>query len=103
MRVYSKSRWFYIVLIGALAYYLAISVGANLCHNHEPGFHFHDDCPACQWEVLYQDDFSQADQILSVLETPLFLIGYEQYIQLLVCPSDDFRLSCSPRAPPLPA
>ena len=94
---------FNMFLLVIVAHYLTLSIGVDLYHDHEPEFDFHDNCPACQWLALYQDDFSQASQVLNVLNDPLFLIGYEQCIHSFVIPSEGYRISCFSRAPPLPA
>ena len=102
MRSSSGSIGFNVFLLAVVVYYLAISVGIDLCHDHDPDFEFHDNCPACQWLALHQDDFSQAGQILNVLNDPLFLVGYERYVQSLVIPSEGSRISFLSRAPPAP-
>lgn len=102
MRVSSKSIEIHFLFLVFLALYLAICINADCIHNHEPDCDFHDNCPACQWQVLYQDDFSGADKILSTLDAPLCLLSCKYYIQSLVLPSESYRISCLSRAPPLP-
>ena len=103
MRVSCKSTAFYLLLFVFFAHYLTLCVGIDLLHDHEPDLEFHDNCPACQWLTLYQDDFSQASQMLNGLNDPFLLIGYEKCIQSFVLPSDSYRSSHFSRGPPLPA
>jgi hypothetical protein len=102
MRTSSKSIGFHILLLVFLAYYLSACIGADLAHNHEPDSDFHNDCPACQWDVLYQNDFSGAYKTLNALVDPLRSLGYKQYILSLVLPSENYSISYFSRAPPLP-
>lgn len=102
MKALTKPICFRFLFVICLAFYLTVSFGAEFSHTHEPDIEFHDNCPACQWQVLYMDDFSQVHEVLNVPDAPLDLIGYEYYSQLLVFPSDILSFSCSSRAPPLP-
>ena len=100
MRVNYRPKGLHILVIIAAVYYLAICVGVDLLHNHEHDCQFHDDCPACQFEVLSQDDFSQAGQLFSTLESPLNLIGYEYYTGSILVPLAEYSFSRYSRAPP---
>jgi hypothetical protein len=102
MRRSFPSAAFYFLLFIFLAGYLAVSVSVDLLHNHEPSFEFHDNCPACQWNALHQDDFSQAGSLLNLLNDPLCCVGQEYYILSLIIPSECQDFSCSSRAPPQP-
>ena len=101
MKAFTKSIYFRFLFVVCLAFYLTVSFGAEFSHTHEPDIEFHDNCPACQWQVLHMDDFSQIQEILNALGAPLDLIGYEYYSQLLVFPSEILSFSYPSRAPPL--
>jgi hypothetical protein len=100
MKSYYRSTGLHILAIIAAVYYLTICVGVDLLHNHEHDCRFHDDCPACQFEVLSQYAFSQADQLLSTLESPLNLIRYEYYTGSIPVPLAEYPFSRYSRAPP---
>ena len=100
MKRLSSSRHLHYLLLLCLAQFLVICLGFELFHNHEPDFEFHNDCPACQWQNLYQDDYSQAGQILAALDDPLFMIAQERYGDLLALPGEEHSFPYSSRAPP---
>jgi len=49
------------ILILLLLHYVFVGMVCGLFHNHEEDLVFHDNCPACQWEVQSQN----ADTALS--------------------------------------
>jgi len=100
MKITGKSAAGHLILFAFVMQYLFLSICVDLCHDHEADFAFHDDCLACQWQNLYQEDHSQAGHILAALDDPLFVIGYEWYIDLLILPSEVHVFPHSPRAPP---
>lgn len=91
-----------LILFILVAYYLILSAGSDFVHNHEPDSEFHDNCPACQWQTLSQDDFSGAGCILNILDDPLGLIGLKPCIQSIELTTNICALSNLSRAPPLP-
>lgn len=43
------------VILSVLMHYLVVGLIVGLFHNHEEDLRFHDNCPACQWEVQSQN------------------------------------------------
>jgi hypothetical protein len=103
MRSLYRITGFQLLLLFVLAYYLVACLGVDLCHTHEPDAEFHDNCPACQWQAMYQDDFSNANRVLEVLDDPLRMIGFNPCTQSLIILPDNYRFSYLSRAPPLAA
>lgn len=100
MRTSERSVYIRFLVLFCIAYYLCISLGVEFAHNHEPDAEFHNDCPACQWQLFYMDDFSEAQQITGALTTPLRLIGYNRHVQSFVFSLNIFTNYNSSRAPP---
>ena len=100
MRIVSKSAGIHAILCIFIAYYLAACLGSDFLHTHEPDAEFHDNCPACQWQSMSQDDFSNAIDLLDVMADPLSFVGYKPYVYAIVLHSDGCGLSCFSRAPP---
>ena len=68
-----KQKGFLSVLsLFILCQYLTISFIATFGHNHEPDANFHDNCPACQWEIQKNSDDNCTKTILNLLLDPLF-------------------------------
>jgi hypothetical protein len=102
MKASFRSREFHFLLLVFLSYFLVVSGGVDFFHNHEPDTDFHDNCPACQWQNMYQDDFSGAARILIDQTDPLSLLGYDYYYHSLIITSECSGFSCLSRAPPEP-
>jgi hypothetical protein len=100
MGMFSKSASIHTLLLVFLTYYIAAGIGADFVHNHEFDVEFHDNCPACRWQAMYQDDYLGVNSIHGVLNHPLKFTGFKNYIQLFILPSDGYILSCPSRAPP---
>lgn len=103
MRICSTSSGIHALLFICIAYYLAAGACADFCHNHEPNAEFHDNCPACQWQSVSQDDFSGAISIIDVLADPLNFVGRKPCVHVFFAFPDNCGSSCLSRAPPLPA
>ncbi len=78
--------------------YLFAGIIAPLCHSHETDGHFHDNCPACQWELSHQNDVPKTSGALGV--TPLqWTVLYTDTPQTLS--TQYFHNYGTIRAPPL--
>jgi len=51
MKLLSQNK---IIIVGLLLHYVLIGLVVGLLHNHEEDLKFHDNCPACQWEIQSQ-------------------------------------------------
>jgi hypothetical protein len=100
MKASFRSREYHVLLLAFLAYFLVVSGGVDFFHNHEPDGDYHDNCPACQWQKMSQDDFSGATKILIDQADPLRLLSYDHYYHSPTITSESFEFSCSSRAPP---
>jgi hypothetical protein len=96
----SKKIWRSFLLALFLSHYLAVGFVAYIGHNHEDDFNFHDNCPACQWHVQSQDDFSESKAILDALDNPLNFIGYRPSNSIFLFNEQDPFFSYLSRAPP---
>lgn len=54
--------------------YIFVGLFCSLFHNHEADLKFHDNCPACQWEVQSQN-----------ADTSLYEVGQIIQLQSTVC------------------
>ena len=86
-----------------LIIYFFISSLSSVFHNHEEDFSFHDDCPACIWELQSQSDFSEVLSFINSLLNPVeqirFYVDFEETYRIQYTIHDS-RLS---RAPPIAA
>jgi len=62
-----RSRTHILILLSILAIYGSISLFVDFFHDHEPGFSYEDNCPACQWEKQVQDNHSEYEDVLKQL------------------------------------
>jgi len=92
----------FILLILFFINYVTVGSFACLCHNHARDFRFHENCPACQWQVQFQDDFSEASAILDALDNPLQFIEYKPYDQSSIQLKECVGFTYLSRAPPTP-
>jgi len=83
-----------------VGHYVAVGLFAYFCHNHEPDFSFHDNCPACQWQVQTQNDDTSISTVLDALIDPLVLLDHTPLIQSIVLTKQDFQNNHFARAPP---
>jgi hypothetical protein len=95
-----QKRYLNLLSLLIICHYFIISSVATFCHNHEPDYNFNKNCPACQWQVQSQDDFSQANAIADALDSPLNFIYYKQFTQLIILPNENFEFPNLARAPP---
>ncbi len=103
MRICSKSSGIRALLFICIAYYFATGMCSDFVHTHKPDAEFHDNCPACQWQSVSQDDFSGAISIIGGLADPLDFVGYKSCVHVFVMHPDGCESLCFSRAPPLPA
>jgi len=100
MNDFRHMSWRKVLFLFFLSHYLIVSLGAFFFHNHKPDFSFHDNCPACQWQVQSQEDFSQASAILDALDSPLYFIEYCFLSQSVNLPWKQVSFPHFSRAPP---
>ena len=100
MSGFRKSLWYSLLVLLFVANYSSVCFIACLAHNHESDIHLHDNCPACQWDVQSQDDFSEANAILNAIDDPLDFIGYKPLNQIVILPKENFGFPHLARAPP---
>ena len=80
------SRYFQkkILLLSFLALYITLSLFVDLFHNHDADYHFHDNCPACQWNIQAQDNHSEYEVILEYIlrsiEHSQIVFFYESFL-----------------------
>ena len=83
-----------------VGHYVALGLLAYFCHDHEPDFNFHDNCPACHWQVQTQNDDTSISTVLDALIDPLILVDHTPLIQSIVLTKQDFQNNHFARAPP---
>lgn len=101
--MYSRSSRLRALLFLCIGYYLVAGMCADFFHTHEPDAEFHDNCPACHWRSMSQENFSGAISIIDGMADPLNFVGYKPCVHVLVIHSDSCESLCFSRAPPLPA
>lgn len=60
-------KWIYAFL---LLHYAVIALFISLAHYHETDCQFHDNCPACVWEIQARDTDSVTTQALASISDP---------------------------------
>ncbi|MBU8920486.1 MAG: hypothetical protein KOO63_01380 [Bacteroidales bacterium] len=80
--------------------YLSVALGAELTHNHEDDGYFHDDCPACQWNIHHLSDSPEDAGVINFLADPLHVAQYNVVEHSLTLPDKILITLCSSRAPP---
>ncbi|MCK5146860.1 hypothetical protein KAR48_08895 [bacterium] len=73
MRQHNPKIGIMIGLILMVSGYFFVLVSADLLHNHDAEFHFHDNCPACQWT---QHAFEE-DTILQGMQAALEVLNVQ--------------------------
>jgi len=89
-----------ILLLLLLSKYTFICHLTNLCHNQEPDWNFHENCPACQWGFQNQEDEIFISVASDAVFDPLVLIGKIPVIQSVAFAKLDFQAANLSRAPP---
>jgi len=87
--------------IAIISYYAVICLFSCIGHDYEPDLDFHATCPACQWDILNQEDFSDVYNILDTFKNSLSLVGFQIIPFLIDIPKQDYSFSIFSRAPPL--
>ncbi len=68
MKILDKNNRFQITsLLFFLALYTTLSLFVDLFHNHDADYQFHDNCPACQWNIQAQDNHSEYEVIIEYI------------------------------------
>jgi hypothetical protein len=96
----SRFTWKKIILLLFLSNYLAVSALVSLGHDHDADFDFHEQCPACQWQVQSQEDFSDILSVITALLDPLIVVDENPEVCVLVLPQKDAVSIYFSRAPP---
>lgn len=69
-RINRYQKYFY---LGLIVLYSAIAVGVGFLHAHEMDGLFHDDCPACQWEIQFREPDSVTAAIWQHIHQPCIM------------------------------
>ena len=88
------------VLAILISYYVLLCLFSFVGHNHGPDLDFHDTCPACQWDILNQEDFSEVNNILDAFYDSLTLIQFQDIPYFIYIQKQDYTFSTFSRAPP---
>ena len=100
MKTVLKSSCRALILLLLLGNYSAVCLVTCVSHNHEPDFNFHDNCPACQWQVQSQQDDTYTNVILDALLDPLIFVGHTPIVRSIILTKKDFVINNLSRAPP---
>jgi len=101
MKSSGKHSLFKVFLFIILAEYISVCFFAFSWHNHKPDAQFHDNCPACQWQVQSQGDGTSIDAVMDSLIDPLVLTSQNQVDQSINLFEQDFQFTNASRAPPV--
>ncbi|MBN1164346.1 MAG: hypothetical protein JXB45_07190 [Candidatus Krumholzibacteriota bacterium] len=71
----------------------------HLLHNHED-FEVRQDCPACQWKALSQEDYFPSSELLETIRDPLNEIHIQNNASSEIFILEGHSFSLSSRAPP---
>ena len=92
---------FHRFLVGILLVnYVAVSLIVCLSHSHDPDNRFHDNCPACQWQIQSQEGSGEARAILDALQRLLSFSSIKLYIASFEITHQALLSSHQSRAPP---
>ena len=83
-----------------LFYFIAATPLASLCHNHEIDGDYHDDCPACRWEVQSLGDDPQTNTEFIALARPYQKPGHHCVTQRFLAIDQPILAADHSRAPP---
>ena len=93
-----NSKLLFIVLF--LIHFIAVTPLADLGHDHEIDGEYHDDCPACRWQVQALGDDPQANTVSIDVVKPFNPSDRHHVIQSIL-PKEQILLPGDPsRAPP---
>ena len=100
--MHSKKQYITPVSLILLAGYVFSALFVSFSHNHEINGSFHDDCPACQWNLQAKDEDTVTKSFVRPLILPPYL-SFEHITELIVMYSN--LTDCTeihPRGPPCP-
>jgi len=100
MKTAFKISWRALLLILLLVNYISVGILTFISHNHEPDFDFHENCPACKWQVQSQQNDTSTSTVLDALIDPLVFIDHTPTIQSIVLTKQNFQTTNLSRAPP---
>jgi len=83
-----------------LTYFLAIYLLSPLLHNHKQDFRFHDNCPACYWEIQIKNDIPEIMPIMGSTCVQPITIEYISLEEIILTPQKVLSSRPNPRAPP---
>lgn len=92
-----KNYWGSVFTIG---YVFALSLIGIEGHNHAIDGSFHDNCPACQWEIQTKSDDTVTAAILKNVEQALILKEHLQLEINITAKNQFFKVLNHSRAPP---
>ena len=100
MKTAFKISWRTLLLILLLVNNIRVCILAFISHNHEFDFDFHENCPACQWQVQSHSDDTCTSEVLDTLLDPLVFIDRTPIIQSILLIKQNFQSTNLSRAPP---
>lgn len=96
----ARKSWKLVILLLLLTNYATVTAVASLVHDHDADLHFHEFCPACQWEVQSQEDSSDLLSGLTALLDPLVVVDLSPIVDFHVSVQQDAASIHPSRAPP---
>jgi hypothetical protein len=88
-----------ILFVFLLTVYIFVGFVAGYCHDHEIDGSFHDNCPACQWEIQTYDNDRGVDSSLHIVVDLTYSIHVFKIIPFFSTSQDYYSVKTS-RAPP---
>lgn len=70
MKRFKKQYHIHLICFIVIFIYTGISIGVDICHNHEDASSFHDDCAACRWLDQSQDTGSSITVVQVFMFSP---------------------------------
>ena len=70
MKKFKKQYHIHLICFVVIIIYTGISIGVDICHNHEDASSFHDDCAACRWLDQSQDTDSSTTVVHVFMFSP---------------------------------
>ena len=87
-------------IVRFLFHFIAVTPLASLSHDHEIDGEYHDNCPACRWEVQALGDDPQTNTVFIDLVNPFYQSGRHYVIRLILLKDQSILTADHSRAPP---
>lgn len=98
IKLYKHTKYFIPILL--LTHYLFVSLAVSFFHTHEADLNFHDNCPACQWDIQAKDSDTTMAVVWHVLLNSLQSQSTRLEDNTVLNPQAILIENRSPRAPP---